>query len=150
MNYPSFVPTQWQATLLTMAVGGVAFAVNTTGSKYLSFLEGIILILQIAGFFAILIPLWILAPKVPTSEIFGSFSNSGGWPTLGTAIMVGQLTPAGALGGGYIVSRSFEPFIDHLQDRMPARTWRRKFGTQALLSLELLWLPFYSMVLSAS
>lgn len=51
------------------------------------------------GFLVVVIPLWVLAPKVPTHEIFTSFFNGGEWPTIGSAVIVGVLSPAGAFIG---------------------------------------------------
>lgn len=57
LNYPSYAPALWQGTLVYWEVIAVAILVNTTASKILPKLESFILILHIAGFFAILIPL---------------------------------------------------------------------------------------------
>ena len=47
----------------------------------------------------VLIPLWVLAPKVPAREVFTSFENFGGWPTMGAACLVGQLAASSAFIG---------------------------------------------------
>jgi len=47
----------------------------------------------------VLIPLWVLAPKVTASVVFTSFENFGGWPTMGTACLVGQLAASSAFIG---------------------------------------------------
>lgn len=96
---------------MTIAIGVLATLMNTVGAKRLPLLEGIILFLHVFGFFAILVPLWVLAPKAPAREVFGSFSNFGGWPTLGTAIMVGQLTATGSLGGEAVFIGYFDGII---------------------------------------
>ena len=83
---------------MTIAVAIFATLFNTVGAKQLPLFELIILLVHIVGFLAILIPLWVLAPKAPASEVFGSFSNFGGWPSVGTACIVGQLTAVGAVG----------------------------------------------------
>lgn len=77
----------------------VAFFFNTYGAKQLALLEGLILVLHIFGFFAILVPLWVLAPTNPAEKVFTEFSNSGGWPTIGTACIVGQIAPIYAFAG---------------------------------------------------
>ena len=84
---------------MTIAVAIFATLFNTVGAKQLPLFELIILFVHIVGFLAILIPLWVLAPKAPASEVFGSLSNFGGWPSVGTACIVGQLTAVGAVGG---------------------------------------------------
>ncbi|KAI9801611.1 MAG: hypothetical protein M1825_003290 [Sarcosagium campestre] len=99
LNYPSYTPTQWQGTLITIAVALVATFFNTYGASQLPTLEGLILVLHIFGFFAILIPLWVLAPKNPASKVFGEFNNGGEWPSIGTACIIGQIAPVFAFVG---------------------------------------------------
>lgn len=43
--------------------------------------------------------MWALAPKVSIREIFIEFFNGGEWPTIGSAVIVGILSPAGAFIG---------------------------------------------------
>ncbi len=81
---------------MTMAVGVFAVSFNAFGAKRLPLFEGLILSFFILGFFAIVIPLWILAPKATASEVFGSFSNFGGWSTTGAACIVGQMAASAA------------------------------------------------------
>lgn len=49
---------------MTMAVVAFSVVLNTMGAKYLPMFEIVILFLHIFGFFAVLITLWVLAPKV--------------------------------------------------------------------------------------
>ena len=99
LYHPSYSPQLWHGTLMVIAVAAFATFFNTVGAKRLPLFEGIILFVHVIGFFAILIPLWVLAPKAPASEVFGSFSNFGGWPSVGAACVIGQLTATGSLGG---------------------------------------------------
>jgi choline transport protein len=69
----------------------VATLVNTIGARHLPLIEGIILVLHIAGFFCIIIPLWVLGPKAPTEAVFTEFYNGGGWSSIGSACMIAQL-----------------------------------------------------------
>ena len=84
---------------MIIAVAFCVSMINIFGAKQLPLFEGIILFVHVVGFFAILIPLWVVAPKAPASEVFGSFSNFGGWPSVGAACVIGQLTATGSLGG---------------------------------------------------
>lgn len=63
--------------------------------------EGIVLFAHLLGFFCVLIPLWVLAPKVPLSEVFGApgFADYGGWGSIGAACVVGQLAASSAFVG---------------------------------------------------
>lgn len=40
-----------------------------------------------------------MAPKVPASEVFGSFSDNGGWGSIGTACFVGTIAATGSFAG---------------------------------------------------
>lgn len=77
-----------------IAAGFVAILFNAFAAKRIPLFEGIILFCYILGFFVVILPLWILAPRVPASEVFGKFENFGGWATIGSAIVVAQSTAA--------------------------------------------------------
>lgn len=88
IDNPGYVPTPWsafassgrsgnshvpsadkdgdcrQGTLATMAIVVFSVLCNTFGAKYLPTFESMILVLHLVGFVAILVPLWVLAPKV--------------------------------------------------------------------------------------
>lgn len=74
----SYSPKPYQAMLLGWAVLAFAVIINTVGSRTLAHFEGVILALHILGFFAVLIPLLVLADHSDVS-IFVTFVNSGGW-----------------------------------------------------------------------
>lgn len=100
INYPdSYVTQPWHGTLFVMAVASVAFIFNTFLAQKLPLIEGIILIVHCFGFFAILIPLWVLAPTSPPSKVFGSIEDRGGWGNNGLACLVGLVAPIYALIG---------------------------------------------------
>jgi choline transport protein len=80
-----------------MALAAVSF--NIFAAKHLPLFEGVILFFNIIGFFAVCIPLWVLAPKAPSSEVWGKFYNGGGWSSTGVAAVVGILAPSGAFIG---------------------------------------------------
>ena len=67
---------------------------NTFFASRLPILEGIVLVLHLLGFIAILVPLWALGdrPK-PASEVFFSFTDGGGWGNMGLSCLVGMLSP---------------------------------------------------------
>jgi len=67
----------------------VAVFVNTVISRHLPKIEGVILILHVVGFFAILIPLVTLSPQNSASEVFTTFQNLGGWDSMGLSFFVG-------------------------------------------------------------
>ncbi|KAI1396457.1 amino acid transporter [Hypoxylon fuscum] len=91
MGNPAYEPLAWQRTLLLWA--SIAFAVffNTIISNALPKVEGLVLILHVLGFFAILVPLVYLSPHRNAKEVFTVFSNEGGWQTQGLSFMLGMI-----------------------------------------------------------
>jgi choline transport protein len=91
-NFPNYVPTRWQGTLIFYAVITFIVFINTFLARWLPRIEGMILCLHILGFFGILIPLVYLAPHGNASDVFATFINGGGWATDGTSFLVGLIT----------------------------------------------------------
>jgi len=92
LNYPNYNATRWQGTLIFYAVIAVIVFINTYLARWLPKIEGMILILHIAGFFVVLIPLVYLAPHGSASDVFATFLNTGGWETNGMSFFVGLVT----------------------------------------------------------
>jgi choline transport protein len=99
LNHDGFQPELWQGTLLFWAIFLVAVFINTLVSSVLPKFEGLILILHILGFFAILIPLVTLGPHASASDVFTVFVNNGGWSSQGVSFMVGMMGNAFAFVG---------------------------------------------------
>lgn len=99
LNDQNYVPQQWHGTLFVIAVATVAITFNTFFARKLPLIEGIMLLLHVFGFFAILIPLWVFAPKVSAKTVFTEFSQVTGWPSMGTACLVGLIGPLYSLLG---------------------------------------------------
>jgi amino acid transporter len=99
LNNPDYMPEGWQGTLLVIAVTAFCIIFNTFLAKRLPMVEGLVLIIHILGFFAVLIPLWVLAPRASASDVFTTFLNLGGWSTTGLAFFVGLLSPVYTLIG---------------------------------------------------
>lgn len=74
---------------MTWTVLAFAVLINTIASTSLAKFEGLILILHIVGFFAILIPLTYLAPHDSAQDVFRTFVNAGGWDTQAYSFFVG-------------------------------------------------------------
>ncbi|KAJ5959011.1 uncharacterized protein N7479_006161 [Penicillium vulpinum] len=93
INYPdTYNYEPWHVTLLVIAVALVALMFNTFLAQKLPLIEGIILIVHCFGFFGILIPLWVLSPKIPASEVFGSIEDRGGWGNNGLSYPILAVT----------------------------------------------------------
>lgn len=99
LNDATYNYQRWHGTLLVIAVSCFSVIFNTVASKQLPMVEGLVLILHVFGFFAILIPLWVLAPRTPAKVVFTEFSNNGGWPNLGLSCLIGLLSPVFTLLG---------------------------------------------------
>lgn len=99
LDDPTYVPKNWHSTLLAIAVVTVCVIVNTFLVRKLPLIEGFVLVLHICGFFAVLIPLWIFAPKAPHSEVWAELRNNAGWPSNGLAFLVGITSSVNSLIG---------------------------------------------------
>src|SRR3954468_15533665 len=91
LTVPTYEPKPYQGTLLLWAVIFFAVVINVVVSSMLSKFEGLILILHIVGFFAVLISMITLAPHSDASFVFTTFQNGGGWPTQGLSFFVGMI-----------------------------------------------------------
>jgi choline transport protein len=91
LNDDSYTPTRWQGTLLMIGILVISTLINTLGARHLPLLEGIILVLHIVGFFAIVIPLWVVGPKASGQVVWTEFYNGGGWSSIGSACLIAQL-----------------------------------------------------------
>ena len=92
LNNPSYEPQRWQGTLLFYAMILVGVIFNTLFVRYLPKTEGLVLIIHVGGFFAVLIPLVYLAPHGNGTEVFTLFTNGGGWQTQELSFCVGIVT----------------------------------------------------------
>ncbi|KAK5025079.1 hypothetical protein LTR13_010639 [Exophiala sideris] len=109
LNNENYVFERWHGTLLVVAITAFSIFFNTFLAKRLPIVEGLVLILHIIGFFAVLIPLWVLAPLNSTDVVFTEFVNVGGWSSTGLSVMVGMLTTVyGMLGADSAVHMSEE------------------------------------------
>jgi choline transport protein len=96
---PSYVIEPWHVTLLFWGVLGISVLTNTLLSGALPFIEIIVLILHIFGFFATLIPLVYLSAHNTTQDVFENFQNGGGWSTMALSFFIGLQGNANAFIG---------------------------------------------------
>ena len=99
LNHANYVPQRWHGSLIAIALVLISFFFNTILSRNLPSIEGLILVLHIFGFFAILVPLWVLAPLSSAHEVFTTFNDGGDWRSTGLAALIGILSPQVALIG---------------------------------------------------
>jgi choline transport protein len=98
LNVTDYVWHNWHGTLLTIAVIAFSIIFNTMLASRLPLIEGIVLILHLAGFFAIIIPLWVMAPRAHPRVLL-EFSNFGGWSSTGLSAMIGLTSPLSVMIG---------------------------------------------------
>ena len=100
LNHDNYVPESWHGTLLFWAIIILSVFINTAATSILPKLETFILVLHVAGFFAVLIPVVHLAPnKASAHDVFTQFSNGGGWPTQGLSFFIGLIGSVYAMFG---------------------------------------------------
>ena len=81
------------------AVLVVCMFFNTFLGFLLPAIEVLVLILHVLGFVAVLIPLTYLGPHGSAKEIFTTFLNAGGWPTMPLSFFIGLQGSAAAFLG---------------------------------------------------
>lgn len=90
LNHPEYVPEPWKVTLIVYAVLLFVVFVNTRLAHYMPKVEAFFFFIHVLGFFAILVPLVVLAPaKSSATEVFTVFTNGGEFPTTGLSFFVG-------------------------------------------------------------
>ncbi|KAL2870823.1 putative GABA permease [Aspergillus lucknowensis] len=99
LNDSGYTFERWHGTLLVVAIATFSILFNTFLAKNLPMVEALILIVHVVGLFAIIIPLWVLAPRNNARAVFTEFNNGGGWNSAGTATLVGFSTTITAMIG---------------------------------------------------
>ncbi|KAK8043038.1 hypothetical protein PG994_013521 [Apiospora phragmitis] len=79
----------WHGTLLFWAVALLCLGINASFASLLARFEGLVLILHLLGFFAVLFPLALLSEHGPSSAVFQTWLNLGGWDSQGLSFCVG-------------------------------------------------------------
>ncbi|KAL4786854.1 amino acid/polyamine transporter I [Aspergillus varians] len=100
LTHPDYVPQYWHPTMYFWAVVTFAVGINAVGRGVLPKLEGLILVVHILGFFAVMIPLVSLADIGSAKDVFTQFRNDGGWSSDGLSFFVGLIGCVFAFAGG--------------------------------------------------
>lgn len=96
---PSYVPHAWHGMLIIWAVLSLCLVFNIFCSKKLPLIEGVIVILHLAGFFAVIIPLWVMGDRSPSGDVFTTFQDNMMWGNIPLSTMVGLTGAAGCFVG---------------------------------------------------
>jgi choline transport protein len=83
----------WHGTLLSIGVALFAIIWNTFLVRKLPFLEIILVILHIFGFFAFIIVLWVMSPRSDPKVVWTGFQDNGNWGSIGLSCLVGMTGP---------------------------------------------------------
>ncbi|PSN60203.1 GABA permease [Corynespora cassiicola Philippines] len=98
LNNPSYDYQRWHGTLIAMLITILVALFNIFMASWLPFIETLILILHLAAWVGVIVPLWVLAPKTPHAQVWNSFVDSG-WGNTGVACLVGMITNVGSFIG---------------------------------------------------
>lgn len=99
LTVPSYAPTGWQGTLLSLAVMAACVFVAVFLNGLLPKIEIAILVLHVTAFVAILVTLASMGEHGDARSVFATFANDGMWPTQGLAVFVGMIGNAFAFVG---------------------------------------------------
>ncbi len=91
ITHPEYVPEPYQQMLLFWAATIFALFINLLASTLLPKIEAFVLLLDIAGFFAVLLPLVILGEHQDPHQVFTQWMNQGEFSTQGLSFMVGLI-----------------------------------------------------------
>lgn len=91
-NNTDYPYTNWQGTLFVIAITLLVWVSNVWGARVMPVFQNLMLILHVFGFLAIVVCIWVLAPRNTAATVFTVFTNSGGWSTMGLSLMVGQIS----------------------------------------------------------
>jgi choline transport protein len=96
---PLYPPQQWHAILIVWAILIVFLSLNIFCAKKVSLIEGIILILHLAGSYVVIVPLWVMGNRGPSGAVFTAFEDNMTWGSVSLMAMVGLTGAAGVFVG---------------------------------------------------
>lgn len=135
LTHPDYATAMqnWHGTLLFWGVVLLGFTINSAIGSLLARFEGLVLVLHLLGFFAIMLPLALLSEHGDSAAVFNNFYNLGDWQTQGLSFCIGLLGNVFAFLGadGAIHVSSILKFIETSLADFVIR-WRRRSVTQRL------------------
>ncbi|KAJ4294247.1 hypothetical protein N0V90_007937 [Kalmusia sp. IMI 367209] len=99
MHNATYMPKAWHGMLIMWAILGTCYLFNTFFSRKLPLIEGLIVVLHVAGFFAVIIPLWVMADRSSASDNFTLFVDNMGWNNVPLSTMIGLVGAASCFVG---------------------------------------------------
>lgn len=98
INKPEYTSPRWHGTLLTMGAIAISLLANVYGNRALPHWQNAAFALHCLVYLAVVIPVWVYAPRAPIADVFTDFQDLGGWG-LPLAIMIGQTSGINPLTG---------------------------------------------------
>lgn len=74
-----------------MAMTAIALCANVFAARLLPYWQNVVFVVHILAYFGFLAAVWVNAPRVESSRVWSGFENSGGWPSLSLAVLIGQM-----------------------------------------------------------
>ncbi|KAG5927306.1 hypothetical protein E4U42_002365 [Claviceps africana] len=139
INKVNYEPAHWHGTLLVMAISLIALAANVYGARLLPRWQNIVFVLHIGAYFAVLAPVWVNAPRAESTQVWSGFENSGMWPSMSLAILIGQMPGITAQVGIDTAAHMSEEVRD------AARTIPRVMMITFAINTSLTWLTLITM-----
>ncbi|KAL4738369.1 amino acid/polyamine transporter I [Aspergillus similis] len=100
LNHESYGMDRWQGSLIYWALIALAAAINIWGSRLLSLVESVSLLIHVSAFIAIFTILWVCSPDKHSAEfVFTTFLDNSGWSSDGVAWSIGMLSSCYVLTG---------------------------------------------------
>lgn len=90
---PDYTIQNWHLALLTIGLTGFAVIANAFSIRNLPMLQGITMVLHVAGFIAVFVILWVMGERSPARETFLEIEDNAGWGNTGLACLVGLNAP---------------------------------------------------------
>lgn len=123
LNYPSYTYESWHGTLLTICVSLFSVLFNTFLATELPVVEGIVLVIHVFAWCGIVVALWVLAPMADARAVFTTFSDNGGWGSLGGSALVGISTCILPLAGADAAAHMAEEVQDASRSIPRSMVW---------------------------
>ncbi|KAI4694002.1 uncharacterized protein J4E84_002581 [Alternaria hordeiaustralica] len=126
LNNTSYIPKAWHGTLLIWAVLAICLGFNTYLSRHLPLIEGGVVILHVAGFFAVVIPLWVMSDRShSSSDVFTVFEDNMMWGNIPLAVILGLTSATSSFVGVEAGAHMAEEVRDaaHVIPRAMMWTW---------------------------
>lgn len=99
VNIPDYAFPNWHGTILAIATIVICVIANIYGGKIIPYWQNAAFAVSIVVYIAFLSVVWVNGPTASSHQVWGDWKSSAGWPSIGLAVMVGQLPALTAFTG---------------------------------------------------